>query len=476
MDFANSLTQIKRFSETEKDTLLGLAAIVLLEFLAIKLLADTSPVIKENAETLIILAVIITVLVWLIRRRVQVQETKCTIGLSFIDLLSLDVKEMSSEGKFGIEKELSTFLYASTATQIRKLRADKYIEVVNLPRRIKPNFKNAYTLADNLNLQILVWFETFYEGGKVIIEPHFEFTREPTNKFYHQFKETLKDFRTFEINIKKPLQKDSDLTYLLHDLVYLGLIFHGTELSACHMFKEAHKCFDLCLGNMKKSKLKSPILQAIYSAGQYFEARSYHQWANTLLEEGREKEGFALLKKASTILFDRAKDIRKRKRFSKQEYLENAYLYGISLLIKAKKYAEARKKLQAIQKVIPTKAEYYLFLAETERASNPRRARQHYEKAVRAARGNMLIYEKVAKYFFEINDYHRAIEFFEKRLQVSEKRIFQPDLFEEEDHMLLFKAYLKEGKLFLANKEIHRYLSSHFQNRYLKQRFFDLKQ
>ena len=474
VDVVNLLSQTKRFIENEKDTVLGLLALIFAEILILNFLSDVFSILKTHLEWIVLGVAFITLIVWWKQRNIPVSREKFTIGLSFIDLLSLGVKEMSSEAKYGIEKELSNFLHQSTATRIRKLNTHDFIEVVSLPKRIKPNFKKAHEITKKLDIQMLVWFETFYEKGNVILEPRFEFLQEPTNSFYKQFKEQLKNFRTFQINISEPLKKESDITYLLYDLVYLGLLFKGLSLSANRQFKEAHKAFDVCFKSMQSIKKQTPILHMLYIAGQFFEARSYHQWANYQLEHRKEKEAIQLLKKAAKILFNRAQNIKKQKGYNKEEYLENSYIYGVALLIKAGATAEARKKLKQVQRLFKRKADYWLLLAEIEKRKNHKKAKQCYMKAVRASGASLAAYEKLARYLFEKQQYKEAIKFFSKRLELTEKRTFQPDLYEEEDHMLLFKAYLKERKLIKANKELQKYLHNHFKNRYLQERYFDL--
>ena len=94
------------------------------------------------------------------------------------------------------------------------------------------------------------------------------------------------------------------------------------------------------------------------------------------------------------------------------------------------------------------RGEAFDYLLGEKTGKSAKKAMVYYKKALKSRGYNVLIYERLGRYFFDHGDYAKAIEFFSKRLKLTEKRIFQPDLYEEEDHMMLFKTYLKEHQMY----------------------------
>jgi tetratricopeptide (TPR) repeat protein len=451
LDLFQHYEAIKNFINEEKDTPLGLFLFMLVGLGITKyMILETIKQLQDYSGIVMPLTGIIVFMIWLNFRGIPVDRDKFNIAIAPFDILVLDVQAgATSEQKRNLRKELVDYVYSSLHFNKEQLEIDRYIDVVKLPKRFEANQKNAKDICKKLNVQLLIWGDAYFKNGYLYFKPRFEFLWEPTNIYYTKFKQGLNNLKTFKINITESLEKGrSDLAELLHYLSFLGLMFNGIHLAHYKRFKEAQDCFELAIKTMKKSAFHNRSLSDIYLATRFFYAQNMHKWGNYLLKEQHKKpEAMTLYDKAAKSFFLRAEEMDELKDTDKEGKLENSLLYGIYLLTKEGKFKEAEDKLEEIKKEFDKKTIYLYYLYKGLLQKNPKNAVKFFTLAVRNSKNTALVDEKIADYFFSRGWFKESIDYFNKRLKITEKQIYSPELLEEDSHRKLSFAYLKEYSL-----------------------------
>ena len=457
MDLLQYYEAIKVFVKEERDTYLGLLLFMLVGLgIAKYLIVETISQLQPYSPIVMVLAAVVVLVIWYNFRKLPIIPDKFTIGISQFDILMLDVKtDVSSETKRNLRRELVDYVYSALHFNREKLELDKYVDVVRLPPRFEITQKNAKKICKDLKVELLIWGSAYYKDGFLYFKPRFEFRWEPTNLYYKKFKKNLNSLRTFKINITENLEKEqSELSELMHYLSFLGLMFNGIHLTHQEKFQEAKECFELALRRMKKEAFSNESISHIYLATRFFSAHNLHKWGNyVLIEKHDDTKALELYEKGAKSFFVRAKEMEKLKNIDKEGKLEHSLLYGIYLLTKEGKYKEAEKKLDSIKRQFDKKTIHLYYLYKGLIQKNISKAEPFFDKALKGSRDDILLYEKIADYFYSKGKFKGSIKYFEKRLKLSPTQIYSPRLLEEDVHRKLSKAYLMESNLVAGLRE-----------------------
>jgi len=457
VDILRTFEAIKVFTKEESDTFLGLILYTILGLGVVNYIFGS---IFEQTKiyllpiNLSLLAVIL--IVWIINRHIPITENKFTIGIAPFNLLLLKAKtELTSESKRDLKRELVDYIYSSLHFNKEKLYLDKYIEIVRLPNRIKPNHKNAKKWTRRLKTDLLIWGETYYENDNLHFKPRFEFLVEPNNTYYHKFKKGLNELKSFKIKTTDSVENQkTELSQLMHYISFLGMMFQGIFLSHSKKFEEAKEAFDHSLHEMHDKAFQNKTLSDIYLATRFFAAQNYHKWGEYLLEKNKnDPKALDLYTQGAEAFFARAKEMEKLKDSDSAEKIEHSLLYGIFLLMKKGDTKKADEKLESIKKQFDKKTIYLYHLYKGLMQRTTAKAKPFFDKAIKTSKNNALVYEKIADFFFSKGKTKESIKYFKERLNITEQKIYAPTLLEEDIHEKLSIAYAKEAKFISAIRE-----------------------
>ena len=457
MDILRTFEALKVFVRDEKDTFIGLVFFILLGLGVIRYVLI--PIFPQLDAYIIYISPFVAigiVSVWFYNRHIPISPNEFTIAVAPFNILMLDAKaNLSGEAKRDLKNELVDYVHTALYFNRENLALDKYIEVIRLPNRIKVKPKNDKKIVKNLNVDLMIWGDAYYDGEFLHFRPRFEFLKEPKNIFYKQFKKKLNELDSFKIELSKSVEdKKTNLIQLMHYISYLGVMFHGIELSYKNEFEEARKAFEFSMKSMGDKAFSNKSLSDIYLATRFFYAKNFHEWGNYVLKENKQ-QALKQYERGAKAFFKRATEMGKLKE-NKETKLENTLLYGIYLLMKKADYKGAEKKLDSIKKQFDKTNIYLYYLYKGLVQLQTKKAEPFFDKAIKSAKKvdeKELSYEKIADYFFSKGKFSQSTKYFEKRLKLSEKQIYHPSLLEEDVHRDLSYSYAKQLKLISAVKE-----------------------
>lgn len=457
MDILRIFEALKVFVKDEKDTYLGLVFFVLLGLGAIRYILV--PIFPQTDPYVFYISIPLTlfiIVVWSFNRKISISPNEFSIGVAPFNISILDTKaNLTSEAKRDLKNDLIDYVHTALYFNRENLALDKYIEVLRLPNRIKVTSKNDKKWVKKLNVDLMIWGDAYYDGKFLHFRPRFEFLKEPKNIFYRNFKKKLNELNSFKIELDKSLEnKKTNLSQLMHYISYLGLMFHSIELSSENKFEEAKKVFEFALKSMGKKAFTNKSLSDIYLATRFFYAQNFHHWGNYVLTLNKE-EALKKYELGSNAFFKRATEMQKLKIKNEEAKLEHTMIYGIYLLMKKADYKQAEKKLDSIKKEFD-KSNIYLYYLYKGLVQQGKRSELYFDKAIRSAKNQgdkELCYEKIADYFFSKGKFNQSTKYFEKRLKLGGKQIYNPSLLEEDVHRDLSYAYAKELKFIDSLRE-----------------------
>jgi hypothetical protein len=229
-------------------------------------------------------------------------------------------------------------------------------------------------------------------------------------------------------------------------------MFHGIELSNKRKYEEANKLFEYALKMMKKNAFTNKSLSDIYLAMRFFYAQNFHSWGNAVVTQNK-AEGLRLYQNGADSFFKRVADMDKLKIKDNEARLENTFIYGIYLLIKQGKLAEAGKKLDNARGDFDKNTRFLFYLYKGLVQKDAKKAEGFFDKALLYSKDDSLCFKKIADYYFSRGMTKKSIAFFNKRLGVSKGQVYNPSLLEEEVHGKLSDAYAKELNLIASVRE-----------------------
>jgi hypothetical protein len=457
MDILGIFQGIKTIAKDEKDTFLGLLFFILLGLTAVKfILLEPIPSLQVYAIHIYLFLSLIILGIWYHNRRIPLKKDRFNIGIASFELLHLDPKaNLNEEAKRSLKQQIIDYVYTALHFNKEHLSLEKYIEIINLPNRIKVTTKNESSLIKKVKTDLMIWGEVYYRNDTIFLRPRFEFLKEPANLYFSKFKAKLNNLDTFKINLSDSIEnQNTELSKLMHYLAYLGVTFQGSNLTSEKKFKKAQDCLEFSLKSLHKKAFHSRSLSDIYLITRFLHAQNFHKWGSYLLEEENNKEeALTLYTKATNSLFKEATEMTSLKDPDQKSKLESTLLYGIYLLIKSGSLKQADKKLEEIKPEFNKNNIYLYHLYKGLVQKSPNKAEPHFNKALKICKNHLICNEKIADYFFSKGKFKKSIKFFEARLSKTEKQIYNPELLEEDIHEKLSKAYTKELQGISATKE-----------------------
>lgn len=457
VDILGAFEAIKVFIKEESDTLFGLVFFLVVGLSIIKYIleeplanADVSPLYASAIATILIISF------WLYYRRIPVTEGKLTIAIAPFNLLMLNPKSgITGEAKRDLKRELVDYIYSALHFNKERLYLDKHLEIVRLPNRVKVSAKNAANWAERLGIDLLIWGETYYDENTLHFKPRFQFLREPSNVYYSKFRKALNNLKTFKIKLTDNVEKqDTEIARLMHYLSFLGLTFHGIGLTHDGKYEQAQEVYSHVLHQIHKKAFHNKTLADIYLATRFFAAQNYHKWGNHLIKTGLDDEkAMKLYEKGARAFFKRAQEMEELHDFNEQEKIEHTMLYGIHLLVKEGAFRQANLKLESMKSTFTKENMYLYYLYKGLLQKTPKKAKPFFDKALKLSKNDLLCYEKIADYFFAKGKSDESIAYFEKRFKISNTKVYEPSLLEDESHKKLSVAYLKHSQYILGIKE-----------------------
>tara|TARA_Y100000310_G_C20656864_1_gene802427 strand:+ start:888 stop:2318 length:1431 start_codon:yes stop_codon:yes gene_type:complete len=455
MDILRIFEALKIFTKDEKDTVVGLVFFSLLGLGAIRyILIPVFPTLDGYVFYMAIPVVLVVFVVWIYNRHIQINVDEFSIGVAPFQVHLLDAKaQLSWEAKRDLKNQLVDYVHSALYFNRENLALDKYLQVIRLPNRIKVLPKNAQKWVESTKVDLMIWGDAYYDNDFLHFRPRFNFLKEPKNIFYKKFKKSLNELESFKIELSKSLEdKKTDLNQLMHYISYLGLMFHGIELSNKRKYEEANELFEYALKMMKKNAFTNKSLSDIYLATRFFYAQNFHSWGNAVVTQNK-AEGLRLYQNGADSFFKRVADMDKLKIKDNEARLENTFIYGIYLLIKQGKLAEAGKKLDNARGDFDKNTRFLFYLYKGLVQKDAKKAEGFFDKALLYSKDDSLCFEKIADYYFSRGMTKKSIAFFNKRLKVSGKQVYNPSLLEESVHGKLSDAYAKELNLIASVRE-----------------------
>jgi len=453
MDILRIFEAVKIFAKDEKDTLIGLVFFLLLGGGLVRyVLIPLFPKLEEYLIYLTIPISIVIIVVWIYNRHISISPNMFTIGIAPFNLMLFDVKkDMGSEARRDLRNKLVDYVANALYFNKDNLSLGNYIEVIRLPNRVKVTPKNDKKWVRRLNVDLIIWGDAYYEGDILQFRPRFEFLKEPKNIFYKNFKKRLNELDAFKIDPSKSIEaRGTELAQLMHYISFLGSMFHGIEFSNNNRFEEAQKVFEFVLKSIGTKSFNNKSLSDIYLSTRFFYAQNFHHWGNYVLsKEGNKEEALKNYERGAKAFFKRAIEIDKSKNDEEGAKLEHTLLYGIYLLIKKEDYKAAEKKLDSIKKEFGKDKLFLYYLYKGLSQTSVRKAKKYFDaclKRVKAPKDKELCFEKIAEYFLSNGKINESVVYFEKRLRIGKRQIYNPSLLEEKMHHKLAIAYAKQLK------------------------------
>lgn len=450
VDILSTINQVKAFIETEKGTFVGLLGFLLSELLVLKyFIFDVFPILTNYQYHILVIMYVITILIWYSMRRIPVPKNKITIGIANFNIVSIGNKDLSGESKFEVEREIAQYIFEALHFHKQNLKIEEFTHIINLPARVNVNYLNSKKWARRLKLNLMIWGQAKVEDEVLYIEPHFEFTKEPTNIFYQKFKYKLNNLEAFTIDLKQTAKPKDNFTIVMHYIIYIALMFEGIKHMQNKNFEKANEAYDLALEKISESTIQTKTLTDIRLAIFFFKGRNFHQWGNNLKKD---TEKIAKYKEASYIFFERA-NIIKNKDFDYEEYLEHSLLYGIHMLVKEKDYVKALTELEEIKNQFKDPGEFLLIKASILQYTNNIDAKKLFTQGNKLTKKKSLASQKIGEYYYKRKDFKNAIKYFEEKLNENPKKLYDPELLDYEDHLFLAKSHLALKEYFKSQKE-----------------------
>jgi tetratricopeptide (TPR) repeat protein len=472
IDIIKIIDQLKDFINNERDTIIGLLFFLAVEILLLNyLFNEVFTQLKQYFVYTVLVVMVITVIIWALNRHLSFPQDKISIAIANFKVISLDIKKgVIGQEKVNLENEIIEYLSDSLHTHKNKLNFDKHITIVNLPQRIRLNEKNVKRYIKKLKANILIWGVVKYSSNnKVFIEPNFEFWLEPKDLFYTRFKERLLTRQSYEVDLTSELTygKSSYFSHLIHYLIYIALTFDGIRKMNRNNFEEADNIFKMILQNIVRIKNSNRSLFDIYLINKFYEGKSIHLWGKYLLKHKKKEEALMKYDQASKIFFEKVKGDTKP---YEKEFLQDFYLYGVHLLIKKGELDKAEKKLKEIKNKF--KDNPLLLKEEIELLSKKSSKRtKSFIMSLKSKKGVAVgesVYEQIGDFLYQTKNYGEAEKFYNKKLQISEKQIYDPALLETEDHLRLMKIHVENLKLIKAQKDLLEATINQIKNKFAK--------
>lgn len=459
-DVLNIVDQVKKFSKREKGSLLGLLGMEVIAFWLWKsVLMEMVSGVVELDEILgfesVYLVLGFIFVGWIWSRRIVIPSKKMTIGIAPFGMIAIK-KDLSGEQQFDLAFEVVEHIYTSLHHFREKWGFTDFIHFEKLPDRVKPDFDNADEWAKKLKLGILIWGNVRVEEKGMMLEPQFNFWKEPADRFYKHFKTRLNNLHDFKLEFDDDEDKSG---MLLSYLIFVAMLFAGIGKAHEGKYERAEEIFEKTMGELGKTRnKKNQTLHDVLVTLEFFRARNLHVWGNEMLEDGDKKGAIEKWKQAEKLLFVRADEM-KKELFGKKDWVlwEKSWLYGVYLLAKEGKVKEAEKKLAKVKKQMGGSGEYFLTLAKVKKLVDPEKAEEYFKKAMGVAKDKHLLSEaeeELGEFLLKEKKWKQAAKVLEMKFGQDEKRIYEPELWDDAGRRELAQAYLQQHRWIRAQKEL----------------------
>lgn len=452
VDILQLVEQFRAFLEDESDTFFGLVFFVVAEAIAIGyILATYFEQFKGLTPLLFGAAAALTIVIWAFHRHITMPKKEFTITLANFNVIALNIKNgIGGQEKRALEEEILEYIENAIHGHKNKLEFDRYIRIVRLPRRIHVTQRNAQSITNRLKTNILISGTLKYQSPtEVYIDPKFHFSIEPKESFYEKFKQRLTEVDTFKIDLTQEFAQGSNSPFatMVHYLVYVALLFEGIRNSNKHFFEDAHKIFTKATINIQRVHNPTRTLLDLHLALQFYTGKNLHQWGKWLAKHKDNEQALKKYSDAVTAFFEQHPHMPTDEN---KLFLEHSYLYAIHLLIKEGKLGEAKKRLENVKKKLKDNPELLKEQIELLSQQNKRKTEQFIKSITNE---DPRVYEQIGEFYYNNKEYVQAQEYLEKKLAVQSHQIYEPALFDIEDHMKLMDIHLHNLSLIQAQKE-----------------------
>ncbi|MEA3430279.1 MAG: hypothetical protein U9R08_03325 [Nanoarchaeota archaeon] len=470
MDISEVIDQLKDFVRNESDTFLGLIVFLISELVILGYLFNEVFINYAQYHMLTFGSVAtLTIIFWLFHRHIKFPKNRISIALANFHILSLDIhKHIGGEEKMILEDELLKYFMNALHNHKNRLNFEKYISIVNLPRRIKVNENNAKTLVKRLKANILIWGTAKYDSkDAVYIEPKFDFYREPKMSFYEKIKERLLSKEIYKIDLESELIRhaSSDFGTLIHYIIYIAMLFDGIKNLNRRNYEEADRVFKSALNTLTSVKNPNTTLYDIHLAIRFCESRNLYEWGRYLVKHKRKRQALLKYDEASRLLLQR----QKAQSSDEKLFLKNSYLFGIHNLILGGKLAPAKKRLKTLEKKMNNDPKVIKEEIEYLSKKDSKRAKSLIKKlSGKHLKHKEILFQSIADFYYKHGALKKAEAYYTKKLKLDPKQTYNPALFDVDDHIHLLKIHIKHSEFIKAQNDLLKTAIKEIKNKMVK--------
>jgi len=376
-------------------------------------------------------------------------------------------KPLDGEQKLSISSDISNYIYNCLSHSKQELLMDSYLNFFRLPSRITVNYANCNEIVDKLNIDMMIRWVCRYHEDKIFIDYKIA-TKKHINSVF--FDKLINDINAYpEIQFDFSRQANLEFNKFIHMVFYLSIIYKSLQLMDSLQYQEVEKMmlhaisclnklyadvWDQSVNEGDKDVVKIEILMYFILAKNYFNR------ANSLIESFDYKNEANAKIDLSTAATDKEMDLIKRYLEKKtyaslyeQVELENAYIYSLGQLGKTQNKETIDKQMKNVDEILKDKYKFGLVKAFVEtifKDSND--AKKHYEEALRSNPTNTVALRGLWLMEYDKGNLSKALGYLNKLDSISQLHIFQPHLYDLKLQKILYKADMKQWRVFWAIK------------------------